>query len=148
MPVNPALEGREYLTSEPMRVTREEIVAFADAVQAPSAAHRDETAAREAGFADIIAPPTFAVKFAQQAEALFMLDPESGVDYARLVHGEESFTHHAPITAGDVLEATTRVEKIRSAGGHDMVTLTTRVVTVDGERRANTTSTVVIRGEN
>lgn len=147
MAVNPALEGRTY-TSPPQAVTAEQIAAFADAVRASSPLHRDAAAAKAAGFADVIATSTFAVKFAQQAEALFMTDPQAGVDYARLVHGEESFRHHAPIVAGDELTATTTVARIRNAGGHDMVTLNTEVAAADGAKRASTISTVVIRGED
>lgn len=76
-----------------------------------------------------------------------MVDPEANVDFSRLVHGEEGFTYHAPIVAGDELVATTTVRRVRSAGGHDMVTLETGVETTAGEPRVTTTSVVVIRGE-
>ena len=147
MAVNPAVEGRTYRIREPQAVTAEGITAFARAVRSTDARCLDAAAARAAGFADVIAPTTFAVTVAQHAEALFLADEEAGVDFSRLVHGEESFVHHAPILAGDELVAETTVARVRSAAGNDMVTLRTAVTTSAGEVRCDTTSVVVIRGE-
>lgn len=137
MAVNPAVEGRTYTTPTPSVVTREDIAAFAAAVGSADAR----------ALAGDEATPTFAIRYAQAAEALFMTDEEAGVDFSRLVHGEEAFTHHAPIAAGDELVATTTVERVRAAGGHSMVTLATDVTTAAGEPRTSTTCVVVIRGE-
>lgn len=145
--MNPAVEGRTYRTPRAHVVTRDEIVTFARAVRASDARCLDVDAARAAGHSDVVAPTTFAVTLAQQAEALFMRDEEACVDFSRLVHGEETFTHHAPIVAGEAVIAETTVARVRSAGGNDMVTLTTAVTTADGEARADTTSVVVIRGQ-
>ena len=138
MAVNPAVEGRTYSIPEPHVVTQDELDAFAAAVCSPGAS---------SGATSQAAPLTFAVTIAQRAETEFMVDPEANVDFSRLVHGEEGFTYHAPIVAGDELVATTTVRRVRSAGGHDMVTLETGVETTAGEPRVTTTSVVVIRGE-
>src|SRR5699024_2934326 len=103
MPVNPEYAGREYPPAGPFPVTREEIAAFADALGSTGAAHRQVEAARALGYADVVAPPTFAVRLSQQCEAQVVRDPGAGIDFARVVHGEEAFTHHRPIVAGDVL---------------------------------------------
>lgn len=137
MALNAALEGRTYTTPEPSRVTSEQIAAFAAAVGSTD----------PLAVAGQHATATFAIRYAQAAEALFMRDEEAGVDFSRLVHGEESFTHHAPIVPGDELLATTKVARVRAAGGHTMVTLETAVATTSGQARASTTCVVVIRGE-
>ncbi|NNG38953.1 MaoC family dehydratase [Flexivirga sp. ID2601S] len=147
MPVNPEVAGRTYPPSPPYVVSRAKIAEFATAVGATDQAHFDPAAAKQRGYADVIAPPTFAVLIAQQGEAAAMVDPEAGIDFSRLVHGEESFTHHRPLTAGDEVQATTTIEKVRQAGGHSMVTLGTQLTTADGEVVTDTTSVVVIRGE-
>src|SRR5699024_3406659 len=49
MPVNPDYAGREYPPAGPFPVTREEIVAFADALGSSSAAHREVDPARALG---------------------------------------------------------------------------------------------------
>ena len=147
MPVNPEFAGREYPPAGPFPVTAEEIVAFADAIGSTNAAHRDPTAAQELGYADVVAPPTFAVRLAQRCEAQVVRDPEAGIDFSRVVHGEESFTHHRPITAGDVLTGVLHIDRIREAGGHGMVS--TRVELTDANQAPVTTvkSTIVVRGE-
>lgn len=147
MAVNPDYAGREYAPAGPFPVTREEIVAFADAIGSTSAAHRDPAAAQALGHADVVAPPTFAVRLAQQCEAQVIRDPEAGIDFSRVVHGEESFIHHRPITAGDTLTGVLHVDRIREAGGHGMVS--TRVELTDAEGQPVTTvkSTIVVRGE-
>lgn len=147
MPINPDYAGREYPPAGPFTVTREEIVAFADAVGATSPAHRDPAAARALGYRDVVAPTTFAVRLAQRCEAQLVQDPGAGIDFARVVHGEESFDHHRPILAGDVLSGVLHVDRMREAGGHGMVS--TRVELVDEDRAPVTTvrSTIVVRGE-
>ena len=65
------------------------IAAFAAAVGATDPVHTDAEAARAAGYRDVIAPPTLAVRFDQLASREYVLDPEAGIDYSRVVHGEQ-----------------------------------------------------------
>ena len=102
--------------------------------------------ARARGYADVIAPPTFAVLIAQQCDAQLIRDPEAGIDFSRVVHGEQKFAHHRPLTAGDVVIGTLHVDAVRAAGGHSMVTTRTELVTEAGEPVCTATSTIVIRG--
>ena len=146
MGVNPQLAGRVYPATPPYEVGREKIAEFARAIGSDDPAHTDPAAARALGYPDVIAPPTFAVIIAQRAEWQLMSDPEAGIDYARLVHGEERFRHHRPIVAGDRLTATLHVDLIREAGGHGMVTTRAEVAGADGEPVSTVVSTVVIRG--
>lgn len=147
MPVNQAVQGRTYPAIRPYVVSRAKIGEFAAAVGASDPAHTDPAQARDRGFTDVIAPPTFAISIAQQAEGAVMLDPEAQIDYARLVHGEQSFVHHRPLVAGDEVTAATTVESVRSAGGHSMVTLATTIETTAGEPVCETRSVLVIRGD-
>ena len=87
-----------------------------------------------------------AVRFSQAAERAYVVDPEAGIDYSRVVHGEQRFVHHRPITAGDEVLGTTTVDAVRSAGGHAMVTTRTELSTTTGEALATSTSTIVVRG--
>lgn len=138
MAVNPAVEGRTYRMPGTCLVSQRELDDFASAVRARGGTGASTEPRR--------APLTFAVTVAQRAEAQFIADPDAGVDFSRLVHGEEAFEYHAPIVAGDELSAVTTVARVRSAGGHDMVTLVTDI-TASGQPRVTTTSVVVIRGE-
>jgi acyl dehydratase len=144
--VNPGIAGRAYPPAPVYEVGREKIAEFAAAVGSDDPAHTDPQAARALGHRDVIAPPTFAIVVAQRAEAAVLFDPESGIDYARLVHGEQRFVHHRPITAGDRLVATASIDAVRSVAGNDMLTTRVDLATEDGEPVATTRSTVVIRG--
>jgi acyl dehydratase len=95
----------------------------------------------------VIAPPTFAVIIAQRCDAQLVRDPEAGIDYSRVVHGEQSFTQHRPIVAGDRLVAVLHVDNVRSAGGHAMVTTRSEISTEAGEPVCTATSTLVVRAE-
>ena len=117
MPVNVAFEGRTYPPGEPFAVGREHVRAFASAVGASDPVHHDPAAAREAGFADVVAPPTFAVVIAQRAEQAYVAAPESGIDFSRVVHADERFTHHRPIHAGDELVTVLHVDSLVERAG-------------------------------
>ncbi|MGL5859735.1 MAG: FAS1-like dehydratase domain-containing protein [Phycicoccus sp.] len=146
MSVNPDFVGRTYPPDGPHHVDAAAIAAFAAAVDATDPVHTDPGAARAAGYADVVAPPTMAVRFAQSADRAYVSDPDAGIDYSRVVHGEQRFVHHRPITAGDDVLGTVTVDAVRSAGGHAMVTTRTELATAGGEALATCTSTIVVRG--
>lgn len=146
MAVNPDIVGREYPPDGVYEVSREKIAEFATAIGSDDPAHFDPEHARALGHAGIIAPPTFAVGIAQRSEARVVRDPGAGIDYSRVVHGEEKFVHHRPITVGDVLVTTSYVDAVRTAGGHSMVSTRSEISTQDGEKVTTVTSTIVVRG--
>ena len=146
MPVDPTFIGRVYPPTEPYEVGREKIREFADAVSDPNPAYRDPAAARALGYPDVIAPPTFAIAVTMRAGHQVIMDPELGIDYSRVVHGEQRFVHHRPIHAGDLLRVVVSVEDIRQAAGNDIVTTKSDVQTVDGEAVLSAYSTIVARG--
>ena len=145
--VNPAFAGRTYPPTPAYEVGREKIREFAEATGAHPA-HTDPDAARVLGYADVIAPPTFAVLIAQRCDAQLVRDPEAGIDYSRVVHGEQTFVHHRPIVAGDRLVAVLHVDGVRAAGGHAMVTTRSEIATEAGEPVCTASSTLVVRGES
>ena len=146
MAVNADFAGRSYPPRGPYAVDAAALAAFAAAVGSQDPVHTDAEAARAAGYRDVIAPPTFAVTFAQQCDRQLVEDPEAGIDYSRVVHGEQRFTHHRPITAGDSVLGTLTVDAVREAGGHAMVTTRTELTTEEGEALCTSSSTIVIRG--
>ena len=146
MAVNTDFQGRSYPPSGPYAVDARTIADFAAAVGATDPVHTDPEVARGAGYADVIAPPTLAVRYAQQCDAQLIADPEAGIDFSRVVHGEQSFVHHRPITAGDELTGTLHVDTIRMAGGHAMVTTRTELADAAGAPVCTSVSTIVVRG--
>ncbi|NLT53116.1 MAG: MaoC family dehydratase [Actinomycetales bacterium] len=153
MAVNPDIVGRVYPPAAVYEVGREKIREFAEAIGSQDPVHTDPEAARALGHRDVIATPTFAVIVAQRAEAQVINDPEAGIDFSRVVHGEERFTHHRPIVAGDRLVATLHVDAVKAVGGHAMVTTRVEIGTEPvapagaGEPVSTVVSTLVVRGE-
>ena len=146
MALNPDFVGREYPATGTYAVGREKIREFAAAVFDANPAYTDVDAARALGYADIIAPPTFAIVLSLKAAEAVMFDPDLGLDYSRVVHGEQSFTYTRPIVAGDELQVTTVIESIRSVAGNDMLTTKGIITTVAGEPVATATSLLLARG--
>jgi acyl dehydratase len=146
MAVNQEFVGRTYPPSGPYAVDADLIAAFAAAVGATDPVHTDPEAARAAGYGDVVAPPTMAVRFSQQSERAYITDPDAGIDFSRVVHGEQRFVHHRPITAGDEVVGATTVDAVRAAGGHAMVTTRTELTTTAGDALATSSSTIVVRG--
>jgi len=147
MPINRDFVGREYRAPDTYEVGREHIRAFADAIGDPSPVYRDPEAARAAGHPDVIAPPTFLTvlnfRFAANSP---IVDPELGLDYSLVVHGEQGFELHRPVRAGDVLTSVARVTEIKDAGRNELMVTETEVTAADGERVATLRSTIVSRG--
>jgi len=146
MAVDPEIAGRVYLPAPAYEVGREKIREFAEAINSADPVHYDPEAARALGYPDVIAPPTMAVIIAQRSDRQLIEDPTSGIDYSRVVHGEQRFIHHRPIIAGDRLIATTTVDKVGTAGKHTMVTTRVEIVDEKGESVTTVTSTLVVRG--
>jgi acyl dehydratase len=146
MPIDQSFVGRVYPPTAPYEVAREKIREFADAVKDPSPVYRDPAAARALGYEDVIAPPTFAIVVTLPAGHQVIDDPEFGIDYSRVVHGEQRFVHTRPVRAGDVLQVVVTVDNIRAAAGNDLVTTRADVITVAGEPVLTAFGTLVARG--
>ena len=106
MPIDRSFEGRTYPPSEPYEVGLEKIREFADAVGDDNPAYRDREAARAMGHPDVIAPPTFPFLLTFRASRALIEDPALGIDYSRVVHGEQRFAAARPVRAGDSLTVT------------------------------------------
>ena len=147
MSLDPSFVGRTYGPSGPYEVGREHVRSFADAIGETSPLCRDVDVARAAGHADVVAPPTFLTVLGfRYAEDSPVADPALGLDYTRVVHGEQSFTSVRPVVAGDRLRTTTTVTDVRTAGRHEMLTTVASVVDADGQPVAEMRSTIVSRG--
>ena len=146
MAINPAYAGRTFEPSEPYEVSRVKIAEFATAIGDSSPLCRDRAAAQAAGYPDVIAPPTFAIVITSGANARLIADPDLGVNYAMVVHGEQSFTHSRPLHAGDVVVAQSTIESIKQIRTMTTMATVTEIRTADGEHVCTTRSTLVERG--
>ncbi|GII24277.1 MaoC family dehydratase N-terminal domain-containing protein [Planosporangium mesophilum] len=147
MPLDPSFVGRTYPPTPSYEVGREKIREFAAAVGATDPAHTDPAAARALGHPDVVAPPTFPIVMTMSAGAQIIDDPALGIDYSRVVHGDQRFSYTRPVYAGDRLTCVCTVDEITSRAGHDFVTTRTEVATEDGEPVVTVWSRLVVRGE-
>lgn len=147
MPLDPSFIGRSYPPGQSYRVSREKIIEFADAIGDQSPLSRDVAAAQAAGYPDLIAPPTFLTIVNMSAIDAIISDSELGLDYSRMVHGDQGFTYERPVHAGDELAVTSHVDDISSRAGNDFLTVRADVDDANGERICTTRAQLVVRGE-
>ncbi|RIX26407.1 FAS1-like dehydratase domain-containing protein [Amnibacterium setariae] len=141
------LQGRVYPDTEPYLVGREKVREFARAVGSSDPLSLDPEAALAAGYADVVAPPTFPVVVQDLTLAQLLADETAGVDFSRVVHGEQRFAFSRPIVAGDLLTATMTVTDVKALGGNAMVTAESVLRDGGGQHVVTATSTLVIRGD-
>lgn len=98
-------------------VGREKVREFAAAVSETNPLYFDLDAARAAGYADVVAPPMFAVVYAARAVAPALFDPEVGIDFPRMLHGGQEFRWGPLVVAGDEISTTATVKDISDRGG-------------------------------
>jgi acyl dehydratase len=116
MAINAAAVGKSY---EPVvyAVGREKIREYASVVGETNTLHFDVEAARSAGYADVVAPPMFAVVYAGRAVAPAIFDPEVGLNFAMMVHGGQEFRWSSLVVGGDEITTTATVKEITERGG-------------------------------
>jgi acyl dehydratase len=144
MALNAGRVGHTYPATS-YEVGREKIREFAEAIGDSNDAYREPVHARALGHPDVIAPPTFPVVVTRASQIVAFSDPGLGVDFSRLVHGEQRFAYLRPIVAGDVLSCTATVEAIKSVAGNDIMTMRHDITDAAGEPVVTAWATVVIR---
>src|SRR5436309_7226309 len=97
MALDQSFVGRTYPPTEPYEVGREKIREFAEAVGDPNPAYTDPEAAKALGHPDVIAPPTFVFAITFKAAGQVVQDPQLGLDYSRVVHGDQKFSYVRPV---------------------------------------------------
>jgi acyl dehydratase len=147
MALNRDLIGRSYDSEGTFEVSREHIRRFAQAIGDKNPAYTDPEAAKALGHPDVIAPPTFMTTVGMSlAGGGPISDPELGLDYSLVVHGEQRFVHHRPARPGDDLRAKTTIEDIRNAGGNELLKMRMDITTTDGELVCEAYNLIVSRG--
>lgn len=147
MPLNRDFIGRTYEGGGTYEVGRDHIRRFADAIGDSNPVYRDPEAAKAAGHPDVIAPPTFLTTMGFSVGGRGPIgDGDLGLDYGRVVHGEQRFIHHRPVRAGDVLAAKTVIDDIRDAGANELMTMRMEIRAADGELVCEAVNVVVSRG--
>ena len=127
-------------------VGREKIREYALAVGETNPLYLDAEAARAAGYRDVVAPPMFAVVYSSPAVGPAILDPEVGIDFARMVHGAQEFEWGPVVVAGDEITTTVSVKSIEERAGNGFFVFESESVNQDGETVCTGTWTNIVRG--
>ncbi|WP_255952985.1 MaoC family dehydratase N-terminal domain-containing protein [Streptomyces odontomachi] len=145
MALDQSFVGRSYPPTEPYEVGREKIREFAEAVGDDNPAYTDPEAAKAHGHPDVIAPPTFVFAITYAAAGQVIEDPKLGLDYSRVVHGDQRFAYQRPVRAGDRLTVTSTIEAIKSLAGNEILDIRGDVHDEAGEHVVSAWTKLVAR---
>lgn len=145
MPVSTEAVGKRY-APVPYAVGREKVREYAAAVDETNPVHLDVEAARAAGYADVVAPPMFAVVYSAPALAPAIVDPDVGINLMMMVHGGQEFVWGPPVVAGDEIVTTVSVTEVSEKGGMGFYVFESRSENQRGERVCTGTWTNIVRG--
>ena len=135
MALNLAFLNRSYPSLETFKVDQEKINAFSDAIG-------DNNDYVKQGYAS----PTFLISIQMGAMEVALFDPELGLDYSKVVHGEQSFEYKKPVKAGDELSFVSTIEDIKYKVGNDFITIRSDVKDAAGNEVATLKATLIARG--
>ncbi|QKV93298.1 MaoC family dehydratase N-terminal domain-containing protein [Streptomyces sp. NA02950] len=146
MALDQSFVGRSYPPTAPYEVGREKIREFAEAIGDSNPVYTDPEAARALGHPDVIAPPTFVFAITFKAAGHQVVeDPALGLDYSRVVHGDQQFAYTRPVRAGDRLRVTSTIDSIKSLAGNDVLSVRGEVHDEAGEHVVTSFTTLVAR---
>lgn len=120
---------------------------FAKAIGETSAIYSDVAAARAAGYRDLPVPPTFLFCLEMEQPNPFEIYEEMGISLMQILHGEQAFSYHLPVCAGDEVTFQSRIADIYSkkGGAMEFVVKDTQVFNQHDEHVADLRSVVVVR---
>lgn len=108
--------GRE-LPVHSVDVERGRLRFFARAIGETDAVYSDLSAAQAAGHPDLPVPPTFLFCLEMEVPDPFAFYADMGIHVSQILHGEQHFTYHAPVHAGDQVTFRARISDIYSKKG-------------------------------
>lgn len=145
MPVNTKAIGKSFAPTH-YAVGREKIKEYALAVGETNPVHLDVQAARDAGHADVVAPPMFAVVYSAPAVGPALFDPEVELNFALMVHGGQEFEWGPVVVAGDEIETVASVKDIYERDGRGYYVFESLSTNQRGEQVCRGTWTNIVRG--
>jgi len=127
--LNPDSVGRTFAGVDVITVTQEEINSFAAVIGEKNTS---------------VAPPTFSIRISLREFENILTKPTIGLDWTRLVHGDQKFEIFRPIVAGDSLTTSATIENYRVAAGNEIVTVRSDLFSGE-EKVVSSWSTLVVR---
>ena len=146
MPLDASYAGHTYPPAPPYLVGREKIREYAAAVGETNPLYFEADAARSAGYADVVAPPMFAVVYGARSVGRAIIDPDVGINFAMMVHAGQEFVWGPLVVAGDEISTTASVKDISDRGGMAFYVFETVSQNQRGETVCTGTWTQIVRG--
>ncbi|MGA0062234.1 MAG: FAS1-like dehydratase domain-containing protein [Candidatus Planktophila sp.] len=106
--LNPDSVGSTFAGTEPITVSQSEVDSFCAVL-----GETDTT----------IAPPTFTIRITLNQFEEILTRPGIGLNWSRLVHGDQKFEIFSPVKPGDQLTCAATIESYRVAAGNEIVTV-------------------------
>src|SRR4051794_4375922 len=98
------------------------------------------------GYADLRAPPMFAVVYSAPAVGPPIFDPEIELNFATMVHGGQDFEWGPPVVAGDEITTTVTVKDISEQDGRGYYVFESVSTNQRGDQVCRGTWTNIVRG--
>lgn len=121
---------------------------FFETLGESNSVYRDAAAATAAGYKGIPIPPTylFCLEMLDNEKPFEFLD-QLDIDLGKVLHGEQSFTYHAPVVVGDTLTFQSSVASVaeKKGGALTLIGVATTVTNQHGVHVADTARTIVVR---
>ncbi|MBN8937875.1 MAG: MaoC family dehydratase N-terminal domain-containing protein [Rhizobiales bacterium] len=145
--VDQSAVGRSF-TPVTARVEPGRLRYFFNTIGERNPVYRDAKAAEAAGYAGVPIPPTylFCLEMMDNDKPFEFLEALN-IDLSRVLHGEQSFSYHAPVVVGDTLTFQSEVTDVtdKKGGALTFVGVRTKVTNQAGRHVADTTRTIVVR---
>lgn len=138
--------GHDLQTST-MTIERGRLRLFAKAIGETDPVYTDVEAAKAAGYPDLPAPPTFIFGIELESGSTDRLLNLLGIPFRKLLHGEQSFTYHKPVCAGDTITVKPRITEIydKKGGALEFVVKQAQALNQAGELVAEMRTVLVCR---
>ena len=92
-------------------------------------------------------PVTFATAAEFSVMPQIVRDPELGLDFTRVLHGNQEYAFRRPLEEGETLTVRTRIDAIRELGDNSFLTIVTELVGSDGDVACTAKSMLIERGD-
>lgn len=138
--------GHDLQTST-MTIERGRLRLFAKAIGEIDPVYTDVEAAKAAGYPDLPAPPTFIFGIELESGSTDRLLNLLGIPFRKLLHGEQGFTYHKPVCAGDTITVKPRITEIydKKGGALEFVVKQAQALNQAGELVAEMRTVLVCR---
>jgi len=106
--LNPDSVGRTFAGTDVITISQSEVDAFCAVVGETNTT---------------IAPPTFTIRITLTQFEAILTQPEIGLDWTRLVHGDQKFEIFSPVKVSDALTCAATNGSYRIAAGNEIVSV-------------------------